>query len=279
MKGLIALDIDGTITVDLKPTPTEVVQYLHQLVESGWCIIFITGRTYHWGYEALRSLDFPYFYAVQNGAAILRMPDKEVVSRKYLNRDILPVREKICGEENTDFIVYTGYERSGFCYYRPEKMDQKLLEYLEARTIAFKEHWESVKSFDKMPLNEFPVVKCFGSEEQMNRISDRVSEELQLDAPVIRDPFNESFFLMQATCPGINKGQAIRDLKKMLAFEGSIIAAGDDNNDISMLQEADIKIAMENAPEHLRRMADIVAPGAEEEGIITGLNRAMRLVR
>ncbi len=63
MKGLIALDIDGTLTDNLKPTPAEVAAYLRFLSAEGWEMAFITGRTFHWGYTALKQLNFPYHFA------------------------------------------------------------------------------------------------------------------------------------------------------------------------------------------------------------------------
>ena len=45
MKGIIALDIDGTITVEHHSIEPEVVRYLSGLAAEGWKMIFITGRT------------------------------------------------------------------------------------------------------------------------------------------------------------------------------------------------------------------------------------------
>jgi hydroxymethylpyrimidine pyrophosphatase-like HAD family hydrolase len=56
-----------------------------------------------------------------------------------------------------------------------------------------------------------------------------------------------------------------------------VIAAGDDNNDVSMFLAADICIAMASAPEHLRNAADIIAPKASEMGIIQGLQQAINI--
>ena len=41
-KGIIALDIDGTITVQKHFLETSVKNYLNELIASGWCLIFIT---------------------------------------------------------------------------------------------------------------------------------------------------------------------------------------------------------------------------------------------
>ena len=74
MKGVIALDIDGTLTDETHQVPNEVAVFLASLVADGWEIVFITGRTFRWVRNALSHLTFPYHLAVQNGAIILKMP-------------------------------------------------------------------------------------------------------------------------------------------------------------------------------------------------------------
>ena len=71
----------------------------------------------------------------------------------------------------------------------------------------------------------------------------------------------------------ISKGSAISrilgDKKRFL------IAAGNDVNDISMFDMADVKIAMGDSREDVLEKADIIAPPAEEHGIISGLSQAL----
>ena len=74
MKGIIALDIDGTITADAEHLPKNVHHYLTSLAQEGWSLFFLTGRTFQWAFRTLRELPFPYAFALQNGAIILEMP-------------------------------------------------------------------------------------------------------------------------------------------------------------------------------------------------------------
>jgi hypothetical protein len=55
-----------------------------------------------------------------------------------------------------------------------------------------------------------------------------------------------------------------------------VIAAGDDENDISLLNAADTKIAMSHAPEALQQVADFIAPPTKDCGIIKALQLALR---
>ena len=77
-KGWIALDIDGTITDATHHAPKEVVDFLHSLVDCGWEIVLITGRTFSFCHFVVRELDFPFYLGIQNGADILLMPKKSL---------------------------------------------------------------------------------------------------------------------------------------------------------------------------------------------------------
>lgn len=277
MKGLIALDIDGTIVEDMKPLAPEVQHYFLGLAEQGWVFVFITGRTFHFAYEVLSSLPFPYVLAFQNGAVILEMPDRLVLSKKYLDRGIIPYFEKICRGQPTDFVIYSGFERQDTCYYRPEHFSPDLIAYLNERKIAFKENWEQLGSFEDLEIPDFASVKCFGTSDYAFQIAQGIESEIGLHVPVIKDPFREGYFVVQATHPEVNKGEALSEAARLLNYKGPIIAAGDDNNDRSMLAKASIRIVMSSAPMDMQSNATVIAPPASKKGIIEGLEQAIKL--
>lgn len=278
MKRLIALDIDGTITVDLKPAPQPVVDYLHDVVESGWTVAFITGRTFHMGYEALKDLNFPFYYAFQNGAAILHMPGIELVRKKYLSNKLFSRLAGLSHGLSGGLIIYSGYELQDRCYYLPKSFDPPLLNHLLERTRIFKEEWVPVESLEEIPLIEFPVIKFFGDESSAITMSKRINDHFSLDVSVIRDPYNQKYSLMQATAPGINKGQALIEIKELAKIDGLVIAVGDDHNDLPMFEQADFCIAMGDAPDQLKKSAALIAPPASQMGIIEGLKLALKQI-
>ncbi|MBS4168922.1 HAD family hydrolase [Parachlamydia sp. AcF125] len=278
MPGLIALDIDGTLTDSGEVISPEVSAYLSALVSDGWGLVFITGRTFSDGFKILKPLPFPYYFAVQNGAITLKMPQQEIVSKHTLGKEIFPAMEKICQDEPTDFVLFTGFEYQDYCYYRPQHFSNELLDYLNARALAFNSVWHGVESFENLAITNFPSLKCFGKIESTSRISQRIEKEIGLHAPLIKDPFQMGYYVVQATNASVNKGSALKDLKQKLQIPTPIIAAGDDNNDLSMLEEADIRVIMATAPDHLLRTATVIAPPAREKGIIQGIQKALNLL-
>lgn len=270
--GLIALDIDGTLTAEWHTIPDEVAAFLQELQGQGWVIVLITGRPYRWAQPILNKLLFPLYVALQNGAIILKWPEKNIVQKRYLGPEKLGPMEKVCAEFQTDFVVYTGLEHDDRCYYRSSRFSYQELDYMKARAEALEELYINVKEFEKRP---YPSYKCFANQEMAGRLARRIREELGLYAPVIIDRFNQEMCVVQVTARGVDKGQALSDCLKICPVAGKIIAAGDDSNDVEMLQKADIKIVMNTAPQEILALADIIAPSADEQGIIEGLKKAV----
>lgn len=274
-KGIIALDIDGTITAESHSIDLQVVEYLYSLYQEKWMLVFITGRPFSWGWSVLRHLPFSYFYAVQNGATLLSMPSGTVLKQKLLDKDILPKMDLICEDEHTDFIIYSGYEHGDICYYRPERFSDELNQYLQRRSGSLKEKWQPVESFDHLSLNHFASLKCFAKDDQAHRLANRIESAIGLHVPLNRDPFDFNYYVIQATHPEATKGGVLSYMKQLTGIASPVIAAGDDGNDLTMLQEANYKIVMQTAPEEIRKIADLIALPATENGIIEGLKQGI----
>ena len=274
--GIIALDIDGTVTVQPNPLAPCVIDALNRYVEKGWKIIFITGRSFQWGEATLRVLPFRYSLAIQNGAALVEMPEKTILKRKYLNQNILSKMDAISKQFQTGYAIYSGMENEDVCYYLPTSFPPALLSYGLRRATHLGEKWLPIETFDDLSISHFTSVKFFTNEKFPFKLSQAISEQTKLHAPLNRDPFHPDYFVIQATHPEATKGNILKDFIQINAISGPIIAAGDDYNDWSMLQEADIKIIMSTAPQDLLAIADVISPPADEYGIVQGLENAMQ---
>ncbi len=272
MKGLIAFDIDGTLTHRLDWIDPKVVHFLKELVEDGWQVAFLTGRIFSFANVILKHFSFPYLVAVQNGADIIEMPHKKILQQNYLSSTILPEIEQAYQGHGEDFIIYAGIEQGDFCYYRPERFSKKVSEYLGVlESLSAKWHTSDF-IFEKG--THFPLIKSFGEKETMQKLYGKLKGHRSLEVSMIRDPVDPSLFLNLITDHRASKGSSLRFLKAHFKSP-LVIAAGDDHNDLKMLQEADVAIAIETAPQELIEVADILAKPADKLGIIDAVKEAI----
>lgn len=275
MKGIIALDIDGTLTGPDHVIAPEVIDYLELLHSQQWQFIFITGRPYTWGSSALHTLPFPYFLAIYNGAYILSLPQGQIAERYLLERDYLDRLYAIAERYNTGLVVLGGLEEGEQIYFTASKFDDAALHFFEKRREVSQEKWIPVASIDEIPFTKFTSAKFFVDADVAEKIAQEVEDELGLHVPLIKDPVDPSYTILQCTHARANKGDALENFSSVCGWSGIRIVAGNDSNDIPMFQKAQITIAMQDSPLALRQLATIIAPPVEDLGLIEGLKAAI----
>lgn len=271
-KPYIFLDIDGTISSSIHSIDPAVENYLTALALSGYMLIFVTGRSPSWAKKALSFLDAPFILAVQNGAVISAMPEERIIKESYFHKSALSRIDAL--GVGKDYVVYTGFEDNFRCYYRKKRFSDSEKELLLGRSLAIGEVWVEVESFAEMPVETFPAIKFFGDKDSLYPIAETLEKSLNLFMPVISDPVLIGGGVAQGTVT--NKGDVV-DIVLSIYGKRPIIAAGDDMNDYEMLKKADIKLAIETAPQKILDLSDIICPAAKDAGIIEGLDRAIAL--
>lgn len=80
--------------------------------------------------------------------------------------------------------------------------------------------------------------------------------------------------LVESMAQRVNKGEALRQLCAMLQIDPQrVLAVGDNDNDIPLLQAAGYGVAMGNASPGLKAVADWIAPTIEEDGAAIALEK------
>lgn len=268
MVGILAFDIDGTLTLDAHTMPAVVLAKLNQCREKGWDLLFITGRPFAWAFPLFKSLNKNYLLAVHNGAILLSMPERKMIAKWVLDKSILAKIDQLVGD---DYAVFSGYENNDIIYFRKDRFSQEMVSYLEYRRQTVNETWVAVKSWDEMPCTTFPAIKWIGPFAELAKIEEKLKSFLHI--PVIKDPFNSDFGVAQATHPEATKGHPLKYWMEKHPNKRPVVAAGDDWNDVEMFKLADTVIVMEDAPKELLKMADIVAPNASDNGIVQALDK------
>ena len=275
-KGTIALDIDGTITDCNHQIPNEVVSHFVDLHEQGWQWIFLTGRTLSFAMMALYKIPFPYLLGVQNGADLIEMPSQKQVARSYLKIDTVLLIEQLYQGHSEDFIVYAGYEKGDFCYFRPNRFSKHMQKYLQKIQTRSSSPWREVSSFQIQDQIHFPLIECIGPKEVLEVFNQQLMPIAELKTTLIKDLVFADLYLILITDKNADKGVAIKTFMERYGLKRPLITGGNDNNDIPLLRKGDIRIAMDGSPEALEKIADIIAPSSDKMGIIEGLQRAIQ---
>ena len=259
---LIALDLDGT-TLTRNGLTRRTKETLEEVIARGLDVVIATGRPYSALPEQVKAIKGLEYVIISNGAHIVRPLTGEFLYSNYADRDaILRVRDMLM-EKAFPVEVFT----EGRAY-----VDRELYE-------DVKKHGSSYLSAKYILRTREPVdgiydfwLKHADSIENVN-----IQFEFQKDKAEMKAALEnaEGITLTSSTYHNLevggettSKASALWQLCRMkgLTME-NVMAFGDSPNDGTMIREADIGVAMENATADILEDADITAPSNDDEGV------------
>ena len=267
---LVALDLDGTLLDSEKRLSARNRAALATAAARGVHIVPTTGRFFGMMPEAVRALPFVRYAITVNGAQVY---DRETDTA--LARAEIPVATAIAAME-----VLDGFDCIYDCYqgnwgWMTDAMQRKAAEY------APDAHYLRMIREFRRPVPELKAhLAAKGADVQKVMCFARRAEDL----PAIRDALAARFpglVLTRSTPNNVeinhalaHKGEAMRRLAEALGFGlAGCMAFGDGLNDLTMVRDAGLGVAMANAAPEVLAAAKFVAPSNDEDGVAAALER------
>ena len=108
---------------------------------------------------------------------------------------------------------------------------------------------------------------------EADTLVDRFRSNRDLHVVKVILPYN-NLWAVDFTQFGVDKAAATLELSRMIGVgTGDMVAAGDSYNDMPLLQLCGLGIAMGDAPDELKAIADYVAPPVEEDGLAVAIEQ------
>jgi Cof subfamily protein (haloacid dehalogenase superfamily) len=265
---LLITDIDGTIAnrdgiisdIDLK-----ALQDIHR---SGVMISLCTGRALGGCHEILSTLSIDGYNIFFDGALVTNSGQSKEIY-------IQPIEEKslrqVCALAQSNGITIELFSQNHFFINRPNPLAD-----LHGQLIGFK---PSIADFNNICGREDIILGCLVTPvSDENRILSLVSGlESSLRFISTMHPARPDIRFINITHKEVSKGNALGILISHLGLKpDNVVAIGDGINDISLLSSAGLAIAMENAPEGLKSIADYITADVDHHGVAQAINHFFR---
>ncbi len=271
---LLATDLDGTLLDDYKRLSGKNIDALRQLNEKGIQIVLCTGRPFHTVEPYLPQLDIPCWLITNNGS-VIRNPANDIIHTRYIHHEALekvlvtlgqPPKLYYHGSDNHNTYIQSRWDRMKNIYGFERR---SLCSPVKAALHAFNTVYLS-------PIHRQVDFSTFskGGGRLANLII--ISRDLEaLDIKKQQLEVIEGIYLTRSGRDNLEvldqeatKGNALHWLAEYVGISmEEIVAIGDHDNDISMVQMAGIGFATGNAEHLIKEQADYVTSTNNEDAL------------
>ncbi len=267
---MVGLDMDGTLLTTEKELTEHTREILREAISRGVAVIPATGRPLTGIPEEV--LEFPGVrYAVaSNGARIVDLEENRVIYEGLVSYETGRRVLEICSRYDSMLEIY--YDGVG---YADEEKLKRIDEYVPkapmARYIAGSRcPVEDVMAlFEERKAPTDKVHALFRTKEEREKAWQEVEKEVP-DIEITGALSNN----IEVNAKGVNKGRGLLILGELLGIRREeIMAVGDGSNDIAMLREAGLGVAMENATDEVKAAADAITLSNDLEGAAAAIEK------
>lgn len=256
---LLALDIDGTLTNDQKIITPKTREALLRAQEEGVPVLLASARPEHGLYSTAQQLEMAEHHGLlmaYNGGRIVDAADGHTYSEIHMDmektRGLLRFLETM---PQVTIILDDGKQ-----FYVTDAHGYK---------VEYESHNNDMTCVVVDRLSDFlnfsPIKLLLAVDpSEIYAVQERIAAKLDPDLEVVRT----APFYLEIFPKAIDKGKGLRDICAVLGIRSDDVAAfGDSENDIPMLREAGWGIAMANAEQAVKDVADQVTLSNNEDGI------------
>ena len=269
MIKLIAIDMDGTLLNSKKELLEETKQYFKEFHTKGTetLLVLCTGRPETGIRPYLKDLGYleeNHYIISQNGANIYESQTGNRIMDAFV--DSVEIQKWIeLGKKHRVSVMGAGVD-----YYY--SFDEDPTEWMEFDVKIVNGSIKRITKEESLSTDFYKLL-LLGDVEQLNEFETIIPKEWRDEFYVVRS----QKYLVEVLRKGVNKAFGLEKLAAALNIEPSEIASiGDAANDIEMLEYSGLAIAMGNASEEVKAIADIVTDTNENNGVIKAIDRLIQ---
>lgn len=266
-KFLIALDLDGTLLTNEKKISERTKKVLFKAKEKGHLVCIATGRPYRASIQYYKELQLNTPIVNFNGAFI-HHPTNSAFGTYHSPVDLNTAKTiiKKCEALNVKNIMV-------------EIIDDYYLRYYDElfiKTVSLGKNPLNYGNLNMLLKEEPTTILIQPQSHQVEKLFELIKSNHAnvIQQRVWQAPYN----IIEIVRAGLNKAVGISKIAKFYNIPRErIIAFGDEENDLEMIEYAGIGVAMKNGVDKVKRAADVVTKSNEEDGIAEILEEHLRL--
>lgn len=263
---LISLDMDGTLLNSKLEIGDENIKAIHDAVLHHKNVVIATGRSLSEMNPYMERLKDIRYFVLESGAVIYDRLKNQIIYQKFFSsedvRTIIEISNKqdIMPQYFSDGYSYTFLEKMlHMDKYNMAKFQQFYLDNVYRITDFNQFIKNRIHRIEKIIFyhqSQSEVIKCY-----------EFLENVHVEKPQVG-------ISIEMSPTGINKATGLHYLCQLLNLNmKDVIAVGDSDNDIEILQTVGLGISMKNANENVKHICHVVVNDNDHDGVAEAINQ------
>lgn len=260
---LVAIDLDGTLLNDHHEINQPVVDAIKKAREAGVYVVLSTGRPLSGTRAQLDVLGLNNYIITYNGALVLNTNTWDIVAEHGLTRENYLEIDHLARLLNVH--LHLADKKEMYTSNRDISPYTILESYLVNMPLHYRTP-EEIAAENVLPIKMMMI----DDPEVLNKAFKRIPADYFERYTLVRS----TPYFLEVLNPNASKGIALKELSEHLGIKQSeVMAIGDAENDLSMIEFAGTGIAMGNASETIKAAADYTVATNLEDGVKEAFDR------
>jgi Cof subfamily protein (haloacid dehalogenase superfamily) len=271
---MLALDLDGTLldpAGELRPAAREAVA---RALRAGLRVVLCTGRRYRTALPVAEALGLAGPLVVHNGALVKQAATGATVEASYLPEPLVPQILAALLPHGPPLVYVDGWPETDIVTETRSPRSAHQLEYLEDHA----DHTHFVEDLAAVAHGDVIMMSVMTDAAMLSQL--RADALRSLGSRVRTHELENKGYgghILEFLALGTGKWAAARRLAEAEGIAPEEIAAvGDDLNDLDLIRDAGLGIAMGNAAPAVRAAADLVVASNERDGVVLAIEEVLR---
>lgn len=264
---LIVLDVDGTMLNSNREISKRTVATLRKVQQMGIKIALASGRPTYGILPLAQAIDLGVYdgYIISyNGAQVMEAKTGQILFERRIDPQMVPYLEKKATKMGLTMAYYDGNEVVSTDITNPHVVDEAAMNGM------------TLRQDDQLSINmdDWPAEMMLVSDDEEALTS--LGQHMQRHLNGVMDTIHSNPYYLEIVGYQVGKSYAMSALVQKMGIQMSeVLAIGDGEADINMIQMAGTGVAMGNATEGVRRCADFTTLSNDQDGAALAIEKAI----
>ena len=293
MYKLVAIDLDGTMLNQYGIITEKTKKAISKAQEKGVEVMIASGRAITSVKRFSKEINSNKYFISGNGAITYDIKNNKILYENILSKTKALKIIKICEENSIYYNVYTenGIIAKNLSYNTLYYYKDNLTKPDENRThINIVENvYDYFEQREEKILKIMKIYICDSTKSVFNSILRKLDgvedveilEVSHMSRKIIKQGTDEialEYFYTEVSAKDVDKWNALEEIIGLMNIsKEEVVTIGDNANDLKMITNAGLGVAMGESAPYVKQSADIIAPTNDEDGVAIILNKIFDL--